>query len=315
MHARDIPIPEDWPALVRKAVLHAVSLARLSMTALHSGIHSGDSWDLRMASEIEQRDNEISMLREQMRIERSRLAKIPPKNRPHFPRHERLAILALKAARRWNHMQAAEAFDLSPDTIAHWMSELETHGEKSLVQMPQPINKYPEFVTYIAQQFKSVASCLGKEKIAEYFARAGLNLSASTIGRRLKHARSLPEDPGPSNDTSPEATRRITSRASDHTWLVDLTTVPIGQGFSCPWSPLSLSQVWPFCYWVCIILDHFSRRIVGFALFMKQGDSIVCHPRCLRRSQELFTTVSRRSQRRSRIKAWESGPIQTGLIR
>ena len=34
-----------------------------------------------------------------------------------------------------------------------------------------------------------------------------------------------------------------------------------------------MPQVWPFCYWVCIILDHFSRRILGFALFKRPPSS------------------------------------------
>ena len=65
MQPNDIPIPEEWPGLIRKALLHAVSLARITMAAVHSGIHAGDSWDVRMASEMQQRDDEIAMLREQ----------------------------------------------------------------------------------------------------------------------------------------------------------------------------------------------------------------------------------------------------------
>ncbi|MCH7685302.1 MAG: transposase, partial [Planctomycetes bacterium] len=52
-----------------------------------------------------------------------------------------------------------------------------------------------------------------------------------------------------------------------HVWNVDLTTVPISGGFWVPWSPLTLPQCWPFCWWVAIVLDHYSRRVMGFAVF------------------------------------------------
>jgi putative transposase len=31
--------------------------------------------------------------------------------------------------------------------------------------------------------------------------------------------------------------------------------------------PFSLPQCWPFCWWVAAVLDHFSRRAIGFAVF------------------------------------------------
>src|SRR3989339_1511236 len=59
----------------------------------------------------------------------------------------------------------------------------------------------------------------------------------------------------------------------DHTWTVDLTTVPTAGGFWTSWLPNSLPQCWPFCYWMAVIVDHFSRKSVGFALFRKQPTS------------------------------------------
>jgi transposase InsO family protein len=53
---------------------------------------------------------------------------------------------------------------------------------------------------------------------------------------------------------------------------LDLTVVPIG-GFWAAWLPFSLPQVWPFCWWIAVVIDHFSRRVVGVAVFRKQPDS------------------------------------------
>jgi transposase InsO family protein len=37
-----------------------------------------------------------------------------------------------------------------------------------------------------------------------------------------------------------------------------------------PWLPLTLPQVWPFCWWIAVVEDHFSRRVMGFRVFGKQ---------------------------------------------
>jgi transposase InsO family protein len=51
---------------------------------------------------------------------------------------------------------------------------------------------------------------------------------------------------------------------------VDLTTVPTIGGFWISWLPLSLPQRWPFCWWVAVVVDHFSRRTMGVAHFKKE---------------------------------------------
>jgi transposase InsO family protein len=40
-------------------------------------------------------------------------------------------------------------------------------------------------------------------------------------------------------------------------------------GFWVPWLPFALPQVWPFCWWVAAIIDHFSRRAMGLAVFKR----------------------------------------------
>jgi transposase InsO family protein len=48
--------------------------------------------------------------------------------------------------------------------------------------------------------------------------------------------------------------------------------VPTG-GFWTTWQPFSLPQRWPYCYWVAVAIDHFSRRVMGITAFTKQPDS------------------------------------------
>jgi len=66
------------------------------------------------------------------------------------------------------------------------------------------------------------------------------------------------------------AVRTVTAKYPGHVWNVDLTTVPTSGGFWVSWIPHALAQSWPFCWWVGFILDHFSRRVVGFSVFAKE---------------------------------------------
>jgi hypothetical protein len=53
-----------------------------------------------------------------------------------------------------------------------------------------------------------------------------------------------------------------------------LTTVPTSLGFWTSWLPFSLPQRWPFCWWVAVAVDHYSRRLMGFAVFDQQPTSV-----------------------------------------
>jgi hypothetical protein len=53
----------------------------------------------RRAAEADRLTSEIGLLREELRTEDTRLAKIDPRRRPYYPSVERVAILQLKAAR------------------------------------------------------------------------------------------------------------------------------------------------------------------------------------------------------------------------
>jgi putative transposase len=109
---------------------------------------------------------------------------------------------------------------------------------------------------------------MGKAKIAETLCRAGLHLGVTTVGRILKEApQSDPEDVAPCN-------RIVTARSPNHVWHVDLTAVPTSAGFWAPWLPFALPQCWPFCWWVAVVVDHHSRRVMGFAAFGSNPTSL-----------------------------------------
>ncbi len=150
--------------------------------------------------------------------------------RPHYLPTDRMSILELRAARAWSLQQTADAFHVTPATIASWMKRLDEQGVDVLVQIREPVNKFPEFVRYSVQRLKSLCPTLGKVKIAEVLCRAGLHLGATTVGRILK------ESPRSTPRKASATTRRVvTAREPNHVWHIDQTTVPMGGGFWAPW--------------------------------------------------------------------------------
>jgi very-short-patch-repair endonuclease len=45
---------------------------------------------------------------------------------------------------------------------------------------------------------------------------------------------------------------------------------PLGGGLRVPWLPLFLPLSWPFCWWIFVVVDHFSRAVVHVAVFPGQ---------------------------------------------
>ena len=74
----------------------------------------------------------------------------------------------------------------------------------------------------------------------------------------------------PSKRKSPAAERVVTAKRPNHLWHVDLTLVPTAGGFWVSWCPFPIAQRWPFCWWVAVVVDHFSRRALGTATFKKE---------------------------------------------
>src|SRR5262249_17949111 len=61
----------------------------------------------------DQLQQEVALLREEIRIKDARMARIPPGRRPHYQPVERLAILELRAARSWSLAQTSTVFQVT----------------------------------------------------------------------------------------------------------------------------------------------------------------------------------------------------------
>jgi transposase InsO family protein len=128
--------------------------------------------------------------------------------------------------------------------------------------LPEPVNKFPDFTAYLVKRLGILCPTLGNVKIAHILARAGFHLGATTV-RRMKQDTRWPEPRG----VSQAAPHIVSAKRPNQLWHIDLTTVPTALGFWVSWLPFALPQVWPFCWWLAIAVDHISRRIMGFAVY------------------------------------------------
>ena len=262
-----VPLPKDWPEHIRLAVIHSIALARRAITYSRSFAINSSIERVRLAGQLDSVENENVLLREEIRIKDARMAKLPPQRRPRYSPQERMAILELRAARAWNLAETARTFMVEPETIANWTKRA-ANARDGLLQLSRPVNKYPDYVRYIIQRLKALCPTMGKVRIAQVLARAGLHLGATTVGRILKEA-PLPNRPDLGFVGEARGDRIVTARYPNHVWHLDMTTIPTA-GFWVPWAPFCLAQVWPFCWWVIVVIDHYSRSVIGFAVFKKQ---------------------------------------------
>ena len=265
-----IPLPRAWPSRVKSAILHVISLAQFTVAYTRGWAADSVNSRIRLKAELDRALQDNALLREEIRIKNVRMARIPPHRRPLYPPTERMAILEVKAARGWSLEQTAKALLVTAATIASRMRRVDEGGSGALVQLPMPVNKFPDIVRYLVQRLKTLCPMLGKVKIAQILARAGLHLGQTTVGRILK------EKPAPkpaATQPSQAKERVVTSKYPNHLWMTDLTIVPIDSGFWTTWLPFSLPQYWPFCWWVGVAIDHYSRRIMGVTLFRHQPTS------------------------------------------
>ena len=143
-----------------------------------------------------------------------------------------------------------------------YTTRLDEEGSQAIVQIPEPVNRFPDFVGYLVRRLKVLCPTMGKATIARVLCRAGLHLGSTTVRRMLREA--ARKEPVAA---VPAAGHVVTAREPNHVWHLDLTTVPTSLGFWTSWLPWALPQRWPFSWWLAVAVDHHSRRIMGVAVF------------------------------------------------
>ncbi len=258
-----LPLPKGWAANARNAVLNVIGIVRIAMlTGREFLIEKGDLSSAR----IHRLETEVAMLREELRINGARMTRVDPHRRPQYTPVERMAILELRAMRGWCKAETARRFFVSDETIRVWLRRAD---DDSLLQTATPVNRFPDFVRYAVQRIKLFCPALGKVKIAAKLARVGIHIGKTTVQRILKERPA--KEPEPSDETGTRS--RVVAKYPSHTWHTDLTAVPISGGFWTNWIPNAIWQRWPVCWWLLNVVDHYSRRSMGFAVFKNSRGS------------------------------------------
>jgi DNA-binding transcriptional regulator YiaG len=254
-----LPLPRGWKRRVKSSIVHILALSHYSFTALLAQT-SHRSRIPRLQADVDRLGHEIALLWEELRIKDARMARVPPHRRPHYDPLERMAILELRAARGWSAKQAAKRLLVTATTLGSWKKRIDEDGPNALLRTSEPVNRFPDLVRYIVRRLKLLCPRLGKVKIAEILCRAGLHLAPTTVGRFFREETI---DPEPLESVVPPG-RVVSAKQPDDLWHLDLTAVPTRLGFWTSWVPWALPQEWPFCWWVAVALDHFSRRVQGW---------------------------------------------------
>jgi DNA-binding transcriptional regulator YiaG len=148
-----IPLPKGWTDVTLQAILYVIALARLVILNAANWPSDRECDGLRLRVENARLRAEINMLQREITIKDARFARLDPKRRPPYLPTERLEILAIRAMRGWSNAQVAKRFQVTVQTVINWIRGIDKDNET--VQMPERINRYPDFVRYIVQQLKS----------------------------------------------------------------------------------------------------------------------------------------------------------------
>ena len=159
-----------------------------------------------------------------------------------------------------------------PDSWYITSYEYDDYGRK--IQQVEDVDGLALLTTYVYDHQNQLVKTTYPDGRWHKQIRNGRGLVAKTIERYRKEDPVKPEDKMADVIEEQTQTRVVTAIRPNHVWHVDLTCMPTGGGFWVPWLPQALIQVWPFCWWMAVVVDHYSRRVMGFAVFKKQPTSI-----------------------------------------
>jgi transcriptional regulator with XRE-family HTH domain len=196
-------------------------MANVAFTATQARAENHFDARTRLQATNDRLQRQTALLIEELRIKDARMERLSAQRRPHYPAIERLAILELRAARGWSQAETARHLLVTPLTVASWTQRLDDEGPDALVQVREPVNRFPELVSYLVRRLRALCPRMGSRRIARVFARAGLHLGATTVRRMIKPA-SKPKPPSSRLSNA----RVVTATRPNHLWHLDLTIVP-----------------------------------------------------------------------------------------
>ncbi len=275
------------PKHTNTACLHALSVGHMLFARIAA--RAADTLWNRLFILAQLKRCEAVMAEQAMRIRilTRRMRRTAARKRPQYTPELRRMILEYQAAYGLTNAETARRFLIDPQTLAAWKKEGYGLAKTHLVEQNTPPNKYPEYVRQMVRKLKEYIPFIGKREMADMLGKCGLHLSASTVGRicREKPSKSptepdktaaeprKPEGEAVDNTEPEKPVREIKADYPNHVWNIDLTVVPIIFGLACTWMPFALPQCWPFAWYMLAVVDHYSRRCMGLAVFTRNPTS------------------------------------------
>ena len=176
----------------------------------------------------------------------ARLARVPPRHRPHYTPTERWHGLEYKHLHSWSLDDTARRALVTAATIARWERDAvrAEDGRAPVARPTPPIRRFSDAVRALIQLMNR-CGVGGNALIARTLLRAGWRVSPETV-RRIRRERPIV---GP---TDMHGTG-VMARRPNHAWLIDLTT--IGGLFGAT------------TFHLAVILDAFARRPLAWRVF------------------------------------------------
>ncbi len=87
-----ISLPKLWPTRAKSAMLQVISLAQFSMAYSRGWAADSVTPRLRLKARIDQLEQEVALLREEIRIKDVRMVSISPHRRPQYSPLERCKL-------------------------------------------------------------------------------------------------------------------------------------------------------------------------------------------------------------------------------
>src|SRR5437868_5525308 len=91
-----LPLPRQWPRSIQSALLHVIALAQYALVYTRGWAADSTNQRVRLAASADQLEQEVALLREEIRIKTARMGGIPARQRPYYEPTERLAVLELR---------------------------------------------------------------------------------------------------------------------------------------------------------------------------------------------------------------------------
>jgi hypothetical protein len=109
-HRQTVRLPKGWNNRVRSAILDVIALATYSLTVAQGRAREHPEPGSRPTAACQRLQQEVLLLREELRLKDARMAHLPQHRRPHYPPTERRAILDLRATHSWSLAQTRAHF-------------------------------------------------------------------------------------------------------------------------------------------------------------------------------------------------------------